>query len=352
LGEGGNILGGAITSQDGTPMVSVGNSSITNASVAADLAISGGMLTLNNVPPLAGRTIVLSSPVGALSGGLALPWSGTLEGDTVRFDGGGEVGFINPAGGEAAGSLLTVAATSTIRTGSGSGRLSAVGMRLLNEGLISADGHQVQLLLDNFNNIGVVEARNGGRFEALSGNTHIQNLTDGTANGNAITNATLSDGTWAVYGNSTIAMANSTIARIDANVILDGPGSTFAALGSLNTNVGSFVLLHGRDFSTAGGFLNRGELTLGSGVDFRVAAGFRSTNMLHVILAGSDIESFGQLSAGTSALLAGSLDVQLDQNYQPNLGDSFTIISAGVVEGVFESVTFPQLTGGEAMAIT
>jgi len=57
-------------------------------------------------------------------------------------------------------------------------------------------------------------------------------------------------------------------------------------------------------------------------------------------------------SAGTSALLAGSLDVQLDQNYQPNLGDSFTIISAGVVEGVFESVTFPQLTGGEAMAIT
>ena len=74
--------------------------------------------------------------------------------------------------------------------------------------------------------------------------------------------------------------------------------------------------------------------------------------MLHVILAGSDIESFGQLSAGTSALLAGSLDVELDQNYQPNLGDSFTIISAGIVEGAFESVSFPQLTGGEAMAIT
>jgi len=217
---------------------------------------------------------------------------------------------------------------------------------------ISLNFFQVQLLLDIFNNIGVVEARNGGRFEALSGNTTIQNLTDGTANGNAIANATLSDGTWAVYGNSTIAIANSTIARIDANVILDGPGSSFAALARLSSNVGSFALLHGRDFSTLGGFLNRGELTLGSGVDFRVADGFRSTNMLHVILAGSDIESFGQLSAGTSALLAGSLDVKLDQNYQPNLGDSFTIISAAFVSGTFESVTFPQLPGGEAMAIS
>ena len=113
MGEGGNIQGGAITSADGTAMVSVGNSSITNASVAADLAISGGMLTLNNVPPLVGRSVVISSPFGAIPGGLALPWSGTLEGDTVRFDGGGDVGFINPAGGEAAGSLLTVAANST-----------------------------------------------------------------------------------------------------------------------------------------------------------------------------------------------------------------------------------------------
>jgi len=83
---------------------------------------------------------------------------------------------------------------------------------------------------------------------------------------------TLTGGTWIVNTNSTLNLVlGNNITTNQGNVTLDGLLSNFTKINFLTTNQGSFSVLGGRNFTTAGNLANSGTLTVGSGSAFTVS---------------------------------------------------------------------------------
>lgn len=59
-----------------------------------------------------------------------------------------------------------------------------------------------------------------------------------------------------------------------------------------------------------------------------------------------------QVNIGGTATVSGRLNVELLDEYDPVIGDSYTIITAASLSGVFEEVTFPDLGEDKAFKIT
>ncbi len=99
-------------------------------------------------------------------------------------------------------------------------------------------------------------------------------------NGVSIPSNRLVGGAWAVRAGATLDLVGPDIFQNEATIELDGPGSTFAAIDTLETNAatGDFTISGGRDFTTAGDFTNDGQLTIGTATEFRVAPGSTLTN--------------------------------------------------------------------------
>ena len=120
----------------------------------------------------------------------------------------------------------------------------------------------------SFNNTGTVEVDSGTL--TLQGG-----LTQSVGN-------ILTGGTWDVKANSTLITTGGNITTNQGNVILDGVGSTFTKITSLANNQGSFSVLDGRNFTTAGDLANSGTVTVGSGSDFKVSGALSGTGNLSV----------------------------------------------------------------------
>jgi hypothetical protein len=134
---------------------------------------------------------------------------------------------------------------------------------LSNEGTISAQAPGKTLYVGGLiKNSGTIEARNGG---IVSLNQY------GIGN---LSNSTLVGGNWAAYANSTLDFAGRTFTTNAAHILLDGVGSTFAAVAPLASNTGTFEIDHGRNFTTAGAFQNSGDLVIGAGSTFVVTGAF------------------------------------------------------------------------------
>ena len=70
---------------------------------------------------------------------------------------------------------------------------------------------------------------------------------------------------------------------------------------------------------------------------------------LQIEIGGTTLEEqYDQLMVGGTADLAGILDVQLIDDFQPGDGDSFSILEFGSVAGTFDQIQLPTLDDGLA----
>ena len=277
---------------------------------------------------------------------LALLTGQTFDHKTITFDSpGGMLEWFAPEG------LGTLVLGSDVLIHGGGGQFwpNTLGPHeaphVLSHAVVSADmpGESIELTAGLFgltiDNQGTFEARDGGRL-AVRYASVVTNLEGDRLN----------DGHWAVYANSTLEFpASVSIAVNDADILLSGVGSSFEALDELMVNLGRFALAEGRDFETAGLLVNEGELHLGAGSTLSVNGLFSQSDdgVLALDLGGlAPGDDFGLLEASGDAALAGGLTVDLVAGFDPAFGQEFTLLTAGSVTGVFDTLTFPTLAGG------
>jgi len=169
----------------------------------------------------------------------------------------------SPSDTSGAGELVNVDNTIT-----GDGTISAA---LTNYGIVNAATWTLTVSGSTTNN-GLMQASKGGTLSFASG---------------ALTNlsgSVLTGGTYEADANSTISLPGS-ITTNAATVILNGPGSTFSAINSLANNEGSFSVLNGQTFTTAGSLANSGTLAVGAsgnGATLIVSGSLMNTGTINV----------------------------------------------------------------------
>lgn len=168
--------------------------------------------------------------------------------------------------------------------------------------------------------------------------THIDGPTVVEATGD-----TLTAGTWHVSAGASIDLATAgDLTKNQAHVILDGPGSSFAKLNMLTNNSGSFSLLNGCAFTTAGPLTNSGSLTVGASSALTVNGAYLQTAgaTLSMQLGGDPASGkFGQVASSDVATLDGTFDVALTGGFGPAAGQSFQVMSFPSHTGSFSTYT-------------
>ncbi len=283
-----------------------------------------------------------------------------IDSATVTLQGAGTITLSNSAANQIKGTATTNRLINENNTIQGAGNIGMNAMGLTNRGIIDANqsllltinptntetvynegtlrasgGGGLKLTDGTFTNTGIIEATNGSTFTVDSFAT----LTNYSAN-------TLTGGTWKVFSNSTLSIANASISTNNANVILSGTGSTFTQFNPVTMNQGSFSILEGRNFTTLSNLTNAGAMTIDDNSIMTVNGSFtqQSTGVLNIEIA--DLTHFSLLNSSGSVNFAGILNVTFVNGYNPNLGDSFTIMNFLSSLGAFSSVNFFNLAEG------
>ena len=288
------IEGGELTGT-GTHVIGSGNArfdalsnqSTVNINNSQRLSVSGAIANTGVVRVDAGNSSTYLMPVGSAT----FSGSGTIE------MGGSNAWIYDTANAQ---EHLTQSAGHTIR---GVGNIGfANNLRITNAGLIHADtdGGTIDIRPNNdgLKNTGTLRASNGGT------------LTVTTTNGvlTSLVNNQLVEGTYEVIGDSTMRLG-APVNVNQATILLDGPQSNLFSTASNNalvnfaTNQGSFTIRNGRDFSTAGAFVNSGLLHIGATSTFTVASGETLTSTGTLAGAGTIagiVDNAGLLSPGDS----------------------------------------------------
>jgi hypothetical protein len=153
---------------------------------------------------------------------------------------------------------------------------------------------------------------------------------------------TLTGGTYQIAG--VFQFTGAAIATNAATIVLNGTGAQITDLlgkdalaSTFASNQGSFSLLDGAAFTTAGDFENDGTLIVGAGSTFSVSGNFTqgSAATLDLQLGGTSAGQFGTLAVTGTATLAGTLLDTPVNGYQPMSGDTFTILTYGARSGDF-----------------
>ncbi len=186
---------------------------------------------------------------------------------------------------------------------------------------------------------------NPGTVEAASG-TLTLNSTPPQFSG-----STLTGGAWDVLAGATLSVPGAAaITTNDGNVSLSGAGSVFAPINSLSVNNGSFGVLAGRTFTTAGSLSNTGTVTVGGTMDVSGSYIQASTAAFDEQLGGTQAGQFGLMAVTGAATLAGALGVDLTGGYQPAQAATTTFLTANSVSGSFGSVS--NITPGSEYAFS
>ena len=186
---------------------------------------------------------------------------------------------------------------------------------------------------------------NPGTVEAASG-TLTLNSTPPQFSG-----STLTGGAWDVLAGATLSVPGAAaITTNDGNVSLSGAGSVFAPINSLSVNNGSFGVLAGRTFTTAGSLSNTGTVTVGGTMDVSGSYIQASTAAFDEQLGGTQAGQFGLMAVTGSATVAGALGVDLTGGYQPAQAATTTFLTANSVSGSFGTVS--NITPGSAYAFS
>ncbi len=224
---------------------------------------------------------------------------------------------------------------------------------LTNNGTISADaGSKILYVEANITNAGIMEATNSATLNLT--NANLSNLAAGV----------LTMGTYQVNANSTMNI-NGSIVSNAATIILNGGNTTFAALSPITANTGSFQLLNGASFAAVGNFSNSGNVLIDGGSTLQingaltnttsgtiamdpsllqVTGNFSTNGTLNIGLGGAGSGQYDQINVDGRAILGGTLQISLMNNFAVQKGDTFNILVAQA--GVTGNFTDSTLTSG------
>jgi hypothetical protein len=153
---------------------------------------------------------------------------------------------------------------------------------------------------------------------------------------------TLTGGTYQIAG--LFQFNNAGITTNAAEIVLYGSGAQITDLFGNDAlartfliNQGSFSVLGGAAFTTAGPFENDGTLVVGAGSTFSVSGNFvqGATATLDLQLGGTSAGQYGTLAVTGTATLAGTLQDTLVNGYMPTTGDTFPLLTYGARSGDF-----------------
>jgi len=364
LDNGATIVGGVLRSFLGGQFIVQGGGtkgSIQDVQNQGEFEVyNSGSLTVTGTIQNTGNFYIQSNP---------LPTYILMGGGTTTFTGNGHFTMYVDARIGGSGTFDNQGNTITGRVVGGSGTTSAgtVGdnsIAIINRASGVIETSAATLAVDpnagGLANFGTLRSRDGGLLRLLNngpGTFSNSGTVDATGAGSIVrvedpatlTNASataLVGGVWSASGGGRIEIGSATFTNNQATVLLDGAASTFPAINPLAQNNGSFSIKGSKDFTTSGALSNNAMLTIGTGSDLAVAGLFTqaSSATLDMILGGTGAESFGQLSAGT-VNLDGTLQIELASGYFPGGISTYTLISAGSVNGTFSSLTAPPLSG-------
>ncbi len=160
---------------------------------------------------------------------------------------------------------------------------------------------------------------------------------------------TLSGGYWSVGADSSLSLGGD-ITTNDSSISVNGANATFVGLSSLNTNAasGGLAISDGASLTLEGSLDNRGSIALGSGL-LTVDGSYTQETMasLKVGIDGTTpISQFGRLSVSATASIGGSsLIINLQDGFEPTVGQTFAIINAKALIGQFGSVNQSGVSG-------
>jgi hypothetical protein len=279
------------------------------------LTLSGSLTDdgLMHLAAMAGRTASLG-----VWGPVTLAGTGTMR---LQPGADADAQFVRQING---GGLLTQQAGHTI---AGTGRIGyGGGVGILNRGLIEAEGSGGLWLYGDgakggLSNEGVLRVQAGSTM-GLTGSLHNLN------------GQTLSGGSWDVRGalrlpNGAAIATNAAILVLDgalAQVLAGWSGST-SALASFAANAapGLFVLAGGHDFASSGNLSNAGLVSIGAGSVLQVGGG------TYVQTSGATVGK-GTLQAATVQILGGSI--------APGLSPGLLTIDGDLLLGPDATLTF------------
>jgi hypothetical protein len=361
--------------------MTVNNSGTLQASNGGTLQIGGGHwsggptnISGGTIQALDGSTVLL----GYTNGG-DYDRPGTITGSTLKTSGSGVVlatenallnGITNAgnlnvvnipgvSGGQNVAVLTgAINNSGTITLVSGylniSGSASLTGGGTVNLGGYYINGDPLTNINNTIQGSGYVSAQltNQGTVRAGAGETlSIGNLTN-------YSGGTLTGGTYDAVG--TIGIAGP-IANNAATIILDGTSSSIVyggtdALASTFADdqaAGTFELLHGRNFTTAGAFSNQGVIDVGAGSTLTIGGAFTNTGTLDIngtLVAQSTAIGVGQSLSGSGTIdgnvtVYGETDpgnspgtLTVDGTYTQEAGSFFNIQLGGVQPGQFDQL--------------
>jgi hypothetical protein len=141
----------------------------------------------------------------------------------------------------------------------------------------------------------------------------------------------LTDGIWQVFNGARLTLNSGVnLTTNNATVVLDGSGSIFTNVANLAINGGTFQVLDGAAFTSAGNLTDTGTLTVGLGSMFTVSGNYTQgpNATLEIQLGGTvDTGLFGQLAVTGNVTLDGTLTLTLVNGYTPSTGDAFQIMT-------------------------
>jgi uncharacterized delta-60 repeat protein len=368
-GAGAVTIGGAMTWADnGTLAVTGGAVAKGNLTIAADgsaVSLGGGSLTTDAKATLNGTIHLKGGAVWANAAGATLTWTGgTLDASGGTFTNGGTmtlsgVGIVTLSGTLTNNGKLSQTAAGTLKL-SGGATLANSTKGTVN---ITADA---AISGGTIANSGTLEKTAGTGTTAISSalnNTGKVYVDSGevTISGAVaqVSGSTLKAGIWQIGMGSTAATLSITSAPAlttlgaSANVTLDGPSTTFANLSGLTTDQGSFSLLGGKSFTTAGSFTNSGKLTLGPGSVLAVKGSFTetSTGKLTVQIGGTNASpTIGSISVTGTVTLGGSLSLADAAKVIPAVNKVLSVLNN--LGGAGISGTFTNLPEGSTLKVT
>ena len=242
----GTVLGGTITNNGTIGVNSTG--SFTDVSLNGNVTLAGtGTLTLANADRVRGGGVLTNAAGHTIqgetnnSGSLGTNEIALNNAGTIQANVSGLALVVDPSAGG-----LTNATTGTLRA-TGGGQLVLTG----NGG-------------GSFTNNGTIDVRPGSAATVSTGA-----LTNYT--GNTLTGGTyLVTGSGAAGGAATLNLGGGTITTNAARVVLSGSNSVFAEINALANNQGTFGVVGGRSFTTAGALADSGTLLVGGGSQLTV----------------------------------------------------------------------------------
>lgn len=272
--------------------------------------ISLGSLSNSGTIDLGG-TLIVGSQSPLINSGTINMNPGTLEinGSAVTLSG---KGTVNLGGGTITAASATDVLTNSDNTIQGYGNIGNGQMGLVNSGTIVANNTESALVIDpsssGFNNKGTLTVDTGATLQITGPANSFVNFS-GT---------TLTGGTYLVDGTLQFGAPGTSLVTNAANITLSGTGAQILDLSggnvlagfATNASTGTFAVVKGRSFTTAGNFTNNGTLTVGSGSRFVVNGNL--ANFSGTTLSGGTYNITGTFQFKGANIVTNAADITLN----------------------------------------